>query len=125
MVRGSDQTATWLEGLGLAQYASAFAENAIDIDTLPDLTETDLEKLGVALRHRKRMLRAIAALSGVTARAPAALQPQSEAERRQVTVLFCDLVGSMALAIKLDPEDLERIPVILHIRRERRSWHKL
>ena len=77
----SDQIATWLEELGLAQYASVFAANSVDIDTLPDLTETDLEKLGVALGHRKRILRAIAALSGGAARAPAALQPQSEAER--------------------------------------------
>jgi len=105
----SDQIATWLEELGLAQYASVFAANSVDIDTLPDLTETDLEKLGVALGHRKRILRAIAALSGGAARAPAALQPQSEAERRQVTVLFCDLVGSMSLAIKLDPEDLSDV----------------
>ena len=109
MVSVNDEIAAWLDGLGLAQYATVFAENAIDIDTLKDLAETDLEKLGVALGHRKRMLRAIAALSGGAPEAPAALQPQSEAERRQVTVLFCDLVGSMALAIKLDPEDLSDV----------------
>ena len=59
----NDQIATWLDGLGLAQYATVFAENAIDLDILPDVTEADLEKLGVALGHRKRILRAIAALS--------------------------------------------------------------
>ena len=75
--------------IGLAQYATVFAENAIDLDILPDLTEADLEKLGVALGHRKRILRAIAALSGGSP-APAASAPlaRSEAERRQVTVLF-------------------------------------
>jgi class 3 adenylate cyclase len=96
----------------LAQYATPFAENAIDFEILPDVTEADLEKLGVALGYRKRILRAIAALSGAApAAAPAtALSlPQSEAERRQLTVLFCDLVGSTALAAKLDPEDLRDV----------------
>src|SRR5262249_32694782 len=87
----------------------------VDLDVLPDVTETDLEKLGVALGHRKRILRAIAALSGAAAAAaaPAAALslslPQSEAERRQLTVLFCDLVGSSTLAVKLDPEDLRDV----------------
>ena len=80
-----DRIAAWLEEIGLGQYATVFAENAIDLDVLPDVTETDLEKLGVALGHRKRILRAIAALSGPTA---ALSLPQSEAERRQLTVLF-------------------------------------
>src|SRR5262249_54617324 len=105
---------TWLDGIGLGQYATVFAENAIDLEVLPDVTETDLEKLGVPLGHRKRILRAIAALSGATAAAaapPAAALslPQSEAERRQLTVLFCDLVGSSTLAVKLDPEDLRDV----------------
>ena len=103
-----DEITTWLDGIGLAQYATIFAENAIDLEVLPDVTEADLEKLGVALGHRKRILRAIAALSGATpaaAAAAAALSlPPSEAERRQLTVLFCDLVGSTTLAAKLDPE---------------------
>src|SRR5262249_56069065 len=80
---------------------------------LPEVTETDLERLGVALGHRKRILRAIAALSGATpaAGAPptAPASPQTEPERRQLTVLFCDLVGSTALAAKLDPEDLRDV----------------
>ena len=113
-VKGTDdEITTWLDGIGLAQYATVFAENAIDLDILPDVTEADLERLGVALGHRKRMLRAIAALSGAElsrrrAGAGRAL-PQSEAERRQLTVLFCDLVGSTALAVKLDPEDLRDV----------------
>jgi class 3 adenylate cyclase/predicted ATPase len=106
-----DEITTWLDGIGLAQYATVFAENAIDLDVLSDLRETDLERLGVALGDRKRILRAIGSLSGTSSsadRAPATAPalPQSEAERRQLTVLFCDLVGSTALAVKLDAEDL-------------------
>src|SRR5215813_15256833 len=111
-VSADDRIAAWLEEIGLGQYATVFAENAIDLDVLPDVTETDLEKLGVALGHRKGILRAIAALSGATPASAAlatALSPQSEAERRQLTVLFCDLVGSTALAAKLDPEDLRDV----------------
>jgi class 3 adenylate cyclase/predicted ATPase len=103
---------TWLGELGLSQYATVFAENAIDISVLPDLTEADLEKMGVLLGHRKRMLRAIAVLRATPAvEAPptAATQPHSEAERRQLTVLFCDLVDSTGLAAKLDPEDLSGV----------------
>jgi class 3 adenylate cyclase len=106
-VSADDEITTWLDGIGLAQYATVFVENAIDPGILPDLTETDLERLGVALGHRKRMLRAIASLSGASATTP--VLPQSEAERRQLTVLFCDLVGSTALAVKLDPEDLREV----------------
>jgi class 3 adenylate cyclase len=101
---------TWLDGIGLAQYAAVFAENAIDLDVLPDVTETDLEKMGVTLGHRKRILRAIAALPAESSVATGNIsRAQSKAERRQVTVLFCDLVGSTALAIKLDPEDLREV----------------
>src|SRR5262249_56723063 len=74
-----------------------------------DLTETDLEKIGVALGHRKRILRAIASLSAASSLPTAAPSSQSEAERRQVTVLFCDLVGSTPLAVTLDPEDLREV----------------
>ncbi len=112
-VSTDDEITTWLDGIGLAQYATVFAENAIDLDVLSDVSEADLERLGVALGHRKRMLRAIASLPGArpaagasgTGRAP----PLSEPERRQLTVLFCDLVGSTALAVKLDPEDLREV----------------
>jgi len=111
----TETVAAWLDELGLGQYASVFAENAVDISVLPDLNEVDLEKLGVALGHRKRMLRAIAALPAAVPPAPVSgtraqvASPSSEGERRQLTVLFCDLVGSTALAGKLDPEDLSAI----------------
>lgn len=89
----------WLDQLGLAQYGPSFEANAIDAELLPDLSDTDLQALGVqALGHRKRLLKAIAELSGPPQAAPA--------ERRQITVMFCDLVGSSALAEQLDPEDL-------------------
>jgi predicted ATPase/class 3 adenylate cyclase len=101
----------WLDGLGLGNYATIFVENAIDLDILPDLDETDLERLGVALGHRKRILRAIAALpraSPPRANADVAA-PDAEGERRHLTVLFCDIVGSTALAVQLDPEDLSGV----------------
>ena len=105
----NDQITTWLDGIGLAQYAAVFVENAIDFEILPDVTEADLEKLGVALGHRKRILRAIAALPTVSLAPTHSTSAQSKAERRQVTVLFCDLVGSTALALRLDPEDLREV----------------
>src|SRR5262249_8775225 len=95
-VSADDRIAAWLEAMGLGHSPTVFAGTAIDLDVLPAVTKTDLEKLGVALGHRNRILRAIAALSGAAAAAaaPAAALslPQSEAERRQLTVLFCDLV---------------------------------
>jgi class 3 adenylate cyclase/predicted ATPase len=96
----------WLRGLDLAQYEPIFRENAIDADILPELTEADLEKLGVLLGHRKRMLRAIAARAAAT---PAAAPRAEGAERRHLTVMFCDLVGSTALSARLDPEDLREV----------------
>jgi predicted ATPase/class 3 adenylate cyclase len=101
----------WLDGLGLGRYATVFVENAIDLDVLPDLNEADLESIGVALGHRKRILRAIADLSkGSSPPTSTSLAdvaaPQSEAEKRHLTALFCDIVGSTALAVQLDPEDL-------------------
>ena len=102
----------WLEGLGLGQYAQAFVGNAIDLEVLPDLTEKDLDRLGVLLGHQKRLLRAIGAFSPVEAYTqpdspPAASAPK--AERRQLTVRFCDLVGSTALSSQLDPEDMREV----------------
>ena len=104
----------WLRELGLEQYSSVLADNDIDFETLPDLREDDLEKLGLSLGHRRKLLRAIAArklASGssqddASAQAPAPARATHDAERRQVTVLFCDLVGSTALAGAVDPEDL-------------------
>ena len=103
--------AEWLRGLGLDRYEAAFRENAIDLEVLPEITETDLEKLGVLLGHRKRMLRAIDELrTEQRSKAPQTGTHQSEqAERRQLTVMFCDLVGSTMLATRLDPEDLREI----------------
>src|SRR5947207_624217 len=104
----------WLDGLGLGNYATIFAENAIDLDVLPDLNETDLKRLGVALGHRKRILRAIADLSSGSSLPESGsfadvATPESETERHHPTVLFCDIVGSTTLAIQLDPEDLSGV----------------
>ena len=104
----------WLRNLGLGQYEALFRENEIDADILPELTEVDFEKLGVPLGHRKRLLRAISGLGAPvtlaeTSAAPAAptgAKPQDAAERRQLTVMFCDLVGSTALSVRFDPEEL-------------------
>jgi class 3 adenylate cyclase len=99
--------AHWLNALGLGQYAQRFADNDIDASILRDLTDEDLEKIGVSLGHRKRILRAIAELDEV------GIAPESPrwdgAERRQLTVMFADLVGSTALSTRLDPEDLRKI----------------
>jgi len=108
--------ARWLAEQGLEQYAEAFAENAIDGEVLRTLSEDDLKELGVkALGHRKRLLQAIAALREQTASVPpppsGQLQTVSSgvAERRQLTVMFVDLVGSTELAARLDPEDLDAL----------------
>ncbi len=108
------QIADWLERLGLSEYAQRFAENGIDISVLRYLTEQDLKDIGVLLGHRRKMLAAIAALAGApaaTVTPPAAVEPKphDSAERRQVTVMFSDLVGSTALAASMDPEDLGEV----------------
>src|SRR6266576_1117689 len=101
--------AEWLASLGLGEYSQRFAENAIDLSVVRDLTEQDLKDLGVLLGHRRKILRAIAELDGVapvlteTATEPVA---RDEAERRHLTVMICDLVGSTALSARLDPEDM-------------------
>ena len=103
-------TSTWLRALDLAQYESIFRENAIDAEILPELTEADLEKLGVVLGHRKRILCAIAALDTHPPEPPPSAAPRAEgAERRQLTVMFCDLVGSTPLSVRYDPEDLRDV----------------
>ena len=109
MSRAIDQ---WLKGLGFSKYLGLFAEHEIGLDVLPDLTDADFEKLGIPLGDRKRLLKAIASLSDrpeerAAPEAPPALSP--EAERRQLTVMFCDLVGSTALSETLDPEDLREV----------------
>jgi class 3 adenylate cyclase/predicted ATPase len=109
----------WLRQLDLERYAQAFRDNAIDAEVLPEMSDADLEKLGVLLGHRKRLLRAIAELQAGEA-APATLakaaveaspltRRATEAERRHLTVLICDLVGSTGLSAKLDPEDMGQV----------------
>src|SRR6266496_1189718 len=104
--------AEWLASIGLSEYAQRFADNAIDLSVIRDLTEQDLKDLGVLLGHRRRILRAIAELDGV-APAPTgtAAEPalRHEAERRHLTVMICDLVGSTALSARLDPEDMRAV----------------
>ena len=109
--------ASWLRSLGLEQYEATFRDNAIDDSVLPDLTDQDLEKLGILLGHRRKLLRAIAnidataqtASSAVGAAVAVDVSPRDTAERRQVTVMFCDLVGSTALSARMDPEDLREV----------------
>jgi class 3 adenylate cyclase/predicted ATPase len=102
----------WLRGLGLEQYAPAFRDNDVDAEVLPELTADDLIGIGVAsIGHRRKLLAAIASLStdtpGATAASRDAPEPVADTgERRQLTVMFCDLVGSTALSARLDPEDL-------------------
>src|SRR5579863_4411903 len=116
--------AEWLRRLRLEQYASAFRDNAIDAEVLRSLTAEDLRDIGVTLvGHRRRLLDAIAALkseASSTADPDSAAEPSSTlttasaprstgAERRQLTVMFCDLVGSTALSNQLDPEELSNV----------------
>jgi len=107
------QIAEWLEKLGMSEYAERFAESDIDTSVLRDLTDQDLKELGVSLGHRRKMLRAIAELASAapTSPQPAFGEPKSQdtAERRQVTVMFSDLVGSTALSARMDPEDLREV----------------
>jgi class 3 adenylate cyclase len=108
----------WLRSLGLGQYEAVFRENEIDETVLPGLTAEDLKELGVsALGHRRKLLDAIAALRADSNASPTATpgpaaadaSPRDTAERRQVTVMFSDLVGSTALSGRMDPEDLREV----------------
>jgi class 3 adenylate cyclase len=110
----TSEISDWLEKLGMSEYTQRFAENRIDLSVLPDLTDQHLKDLGVALGDRLKMLRAIGQLTGASQAAPrfpAATKPaqQDTAERRQVTVMFSDLVGSTALSARMDPEDLREV----------------
>jgi class 3 adenylate cyclase len=111
----------WLRGLGLGQYEAAFRENEIDGAVLPKLTAEDLKDLGVAIvGHRRKILSAIAELfaSSVPVATPRAAPEltaaTASAERRHLTVMFCDLVGSTALSARLDPEDMREIIGVYH-----------
>ncbi len=111
----------WLRSLGLGKYEAAFRDNEIDETVLPNLTAEDLKDLGVSIvGHRRKLLDAIAALrTDTAAKAPSAdaettsivpsVSPEDRAERRQVTVMFSDLVGSTALSARMDPEDLREV----------------
>jgi class 3 adenylate cyclase len=112
----------WLRGLGLEQYAPAFRDNDVDGEVLPQLTTDDLISIGVtSVGHRRRLLAAIAALSDAPARVSESGAPEqglspsgtsrtaADAERRQLTVMFCDLVGSTSLSARFDPEDLREL----------------
>jgi class 3 adenylate cyclase/tetratricopeptide (TPR) repeat protein len=113
------QIAEWLGKLGMSEYVHRFAENDIDIAVLPHLTDQHLKDLGVSLGHRLKMLHAVEQLA---AAAPTTPQPapvterksQDTAERRQVTVMFSDLVGSTALSARMDPEDLREVISAYH-----------
>ena len=99
---------TWLQGLGLERHEAAFRDNSIDMDVVHELNENDLEKLGLPLWDRKRVLKAIANLPAPGAAAVGPIAPphaRDQAERRPITVMFCDLVGSTSLAATLDAED--------------------
>jgi class 3 adenylate cyclase/tetratricopeptide (TPR) repeat protein len=121
VTRTTIDLAKWLGTYGLGEYAQTFAENHIDFSVLPDLTENDLEKLGVLLGHRKKLLRAIEALSterqsGVATKPASQAEPEilsaspdRQTELRQITVMFCDLVDSTPLSGKLDLEDVQAL----------------
>ncbi len=104
------QVAEWLEKLGMSEYAQRFAENGITLAALRHLTDQDLKDIGVLLGHRRIMLATISKLTGAEPSAPEVEpKPQETAERRQVTVMFSDLVGSTALSARMDPEDLREV----------------
>src|SRR5262245_5832257 len=114
----------WLRDLGLGRYEPAFIENAIDSDVLPELTEDDLKKLGIPLGDRKRLIKAIRAMaagspsafvaSAVGGDAQSGQLRVAAAERRHLTVMICDLVGSTALSARLDPEDMRAVMDAYH-----------
>jgi class 3 adenylate cyclase/predicted ATPase len=108
------QIANWLEELGMSEYAQPFAENGIDFSVLRHLTDQDLKDIGVLLGHRRKILAAIAELARAVPLPPEAtptrpLKPEDSAERRQLTIMFCDLVGSTGLSSRMDPEDLRDV----------------
>jgi class 3 adenylate cyclase/predicted ATPase len=115
-----DELERWLESLGLAQIAPALRANDVDLEILPELSEADLERLGLSLGHRKKLLKAVESRPQLSSSTPSSSAPSPDlsatysAERRQLTVMFCDLVGSTALATRLDPEDLREIIAAYH-----------
>ena len=113
------QIADWLQNLGMSEYTRRFVENDIDISVLSHLTDQDLKELGVSLGHRRKILAAIAELApGAVPPSPPSAATESKlqevAERRQVTVMFSDLVGSTILSARMDPEDLREVIADYH-----------
>src|SRR5499427_1302046 len=107
--------AAWLQGLGLGRYVPAFRDNEIDWEVLPKLTSEDLREIGVAaIGHRRKLLDAIATLSASEPTSAVTAPASNDAERRQLTVMFCDLVGSTPLSTRFDPEDLRELIGVYH-----------
>jgi len=106
-----EQITDWLKTLGLEQYAQRFAENEIDVSVLPHLTDEDLKEIGVPLGHRRKIFAAINTASTPLLGPTTGIEPQikQEAERRQVTIMFSDLVGSTELSGRIDAEDLREV----------------
>ncbi len=120
------EIADWLKTLGMSEYAERFADNKIDISVLPHLTDQDLKDIGVPLGHRRKMLAAInqgAESIQLLAEATTGVAPKTQEapERRHVTVMFSDLVGSTALSARMDPEDLREIICVPGMRRSGRT----
>jgi class 3 adenylate cyclase len=107
-----EEIADWLEKLGMSEYTQSFAEHRIDVSVLRHLTDQDLKDIGIPLGHRRKILAAIGELTGTAPATPkfAGTEPGADAaERRQITVMFSDLVGSTALSARMDPEDLREV----------------
>jgi class 3 adenylate cyclase len=109
LTRNAVDISAWLRELGLERYEQAFQKGEIDPAILPELTDADLKELGIPLGPRKQLLKAISALAAGTGPPSARDTRRPEAERRQLTVMFADLVGSTELAARLDPEDMGRL----------------
>jgi hypothetical protein len=103
--------AEWLASLGMSEYAQRFAENDIDTSVLRHLTDQDLKELGISVGHRRKMLAAIVELAAAPSATAFHPERRDDVERRQITIMFRDLVGSTALSTRLDPEDLQEITV--------------
>src|SRR6516164_4557956 len=108
------QLEEWLKKLGMAEYTQRFAENDIDISVLRHLTDQDLKELGISLGHRRKLMRAIgendeAPSTTSQSAAVTTATPERGAERRQITVMFVDLVGSTPLSERLDPEEMRDV----------------
>ena len=108
MSETTKEISDWLEKLGMSEYAQRFAAHDIDIEVLRELTDADFDRLGVSIGHRRKLLKALAAVP-TSVVSPASKIATDTAERRQVTVMFSDLVGSTALSARMDPEDLREV----------------